>query len=57
MTTAIAAMGGAGLTGTALILHRTHFGLTAATVMLAAALVLVLRLSLKLIPSLIGEPS
>lgn len=57
VTTAIAAMGGAGLTGTALILHRTHFGLTAATVMLAAALVLVLRLSLKLIPSLIGEPS
>lgn len=47
ITTAIAAMGAGGLTGTALLLYRTHLGLLAATVMLALALILVLRLYLK----------
>lgn len=47
VTTAIAAMGAGGLAGTALLLHRTHLGLMAATAMLALAWMLMLRLCLK----------
>ena len=46
LTTAIAAIGAGGLGGAALLLHRTHYGLLAATGMLAVALLLVLRLAL-----------
>lgn len=46
LTTAIAAIGAGGLGGAELLLHRTHYGLLAATGMLAVALLLVLRLAL-----------
>lgn len=55
LSTAIAASGATGLAGTALVLHRTHFGLMAATAMLAVALLLVLCLSLKTRSFLQGE--
>lgn len=47
LATAIAATGVSGLSGTAFMPHRTQFGLMAATLILAVALVLVLRLTLR----------
>lgn len=55
LTTALSVTGAHALTGTELMLHRTHWGLMAATAMLALALILVLRLIRKSEPALEGE--